>query len=555
MKTMIIGDEYNELFEKATKYLQELGEEAPQITNLSQYFKYLDKLTAHGEYEFLRIPLDEDEFVINTTSREIQVPENVVSESKDKNNAWIVGVVGDHRAETLWFKVDRYFDGQDLSICFPVEDAAGRGQGRTYVIWQNGSVYTFDEVQYVQIDEEVIRFAWTLRDEALYKDGNLTFAVSFNYHNGLNPSGNDANTTIPPLYSFNTQYVTIPIHKSITSLIGGTEALKWNGNISIESNIEDQDTFPRFSGVYNSARGARPEILTDLNDVADLDEDTGMVELSVNARPVGIDAVLQYRWSKDGVFVEFEEEADNTYIAEEVGIYKAHIGNQKGDTVRWVESSECVIPAAAEPVIKTEPYNIGYVKGELEDAYPLTVVAEYGLDATGRKIGEIHYDWYYTDLSGNNKQKVLNGSGIATATAENEFYISLEPENIGIYNVEIYNSHNKTVSTKAVSKTCMVKKNAVKPSEVTIEYSQDDKSLRVTNVVIDNNYDLLYSWYAAPSSNKPGYSTVWSTNSVYYPTEPGQYYCMVKQSVFPENNSYHTESAPQSSNYITINQL
>lgn len=557
MKTTIIGDEYKELFEKAVTYLKDYYDEPdPQITNLSQYFNYLDKLTAHGEYEFLRVPVNEEEFVIDTTSRMIRLPSNINPSNKEIT-PWTVGVVGDHKAETLWFKVDRYFDGQDLSICFPIEGEPEKDLGRTYIIWQNGSVYEFDEVKYVHIDEEVIRFGWVLRDASLYKDGNLTFAVSFNYHERRDPSGEKPDTSIPPKYSFNTQYVTIPVQKSMTSLIGGSEALKWNSNISIEENISDQENFPRFSGVYNSSRGARPEIITDLPDIIDLDSATQTAELTIEARAVGEDAKLKYRWMQNGKIEEYEddEKSDHKYEVSEVGSYQVQIGNQKGDITRWIYSSECIVPAAAQPVIKTQIYDKGYVTGEPKYAYPLTLVVEHGEDEGGRKIGEIHYQWYYTDLNGNNRQKVTDGAGIARADENGQFTITLNPLNIGIYSVEVYNTHNKTDSEKIVSDSCVVKKNAVSPKAVVVEYDDINNILKVTSVDIDNKYDLQYQWSYVENIDAGGVSTDWSSNDTYHPTRNGIYHCKVRQNVFADDGGYHTYTAGTASADVIIENL
>ena len=50
---------------------------------------------------------------------------------------------------------------------------------------------------------------------------------------------------------------------------------------------------------------------------------------------------------------EDDEKSDHKYEVSEVGSYQVQIGNQKGDITRWIYSSECIVPAAAQPVIKT----------------------------------------------------------------------------------------------------------------------------------------------------------------------------------------------------------
>jgi hypothetical protein len=56
-------------------------------------------------YEFIMLPLDEPRFSIDANTRDIIIPANFKK---------LVGVQGDHSAETLIFDIDRYFDFVDL---------------------------------------------------------------------------------------------------------------------------------------------------------------------------------------------------------------------------------------------------------------------------------------------------------------------------------------------------------------------------------------------------------------------------------------------------------
>jgi hypothetical protein len=76
----------------------------------------LDKLEQIGGPSYLRrLPLDEDIFYIDTSSRTI-TPYFDEDDAGNKlshlaNAKWVIGVKDDHLAEILWFHVDRFFDG------------------------------------------------------------------------------------------------------------------------------------------------------------------------------------------------------------------------------------------------------------------------------------------------------------------------------------------------------------------------------------------------------------------------------------------------------------
>jgi hypothetical protein len=81
------------------------------ITKLEEYFGNLQTIGtyvgAHPDKAyFLRLPVDEDMITINANARSITLPETY-----RKNG---IAVAGDTFAETLWIKIDRYYDLQDL---------------------------------------------------------------------------------------------------------------------------------------------------------------------------------------------------------------------------------------------------------------------------------------------------------------------------------------------------------------------------------------------------------------------------------------------------------
>jgi hypothetical protein len=78
-------------------------EDGINIDSLGEYFSILEILKdIHPR--FLRLPIDEDLFVINANTRQIAFPQN----------DYVYAVLGDKNAETIYFDIDRYYDIFDL---------------------------------------------------------------------------------------------------------------------------------------------------------------------------------------------------------------------------------------------------------------------------------------------------------------------------------------------------------------------------------------------------------------------------------------------------------
>ncbi len=106
-------DKYNALYARAMADLREQKNINVQIDSLETYFGKIEELltlSKAGVENYGRtytiLPLDEEYFEINTNTRTIKVPEDF-----RKNG---IAVQGDMGAETIYFKVPRYFDAMDL---------------------------------------------------------------------------------------------------------------------------------------------------------------------------------------------------------------------------------------------------------------------------------------------------------------------------------------------------------------------------------------------------------------------------------------------------------
>lgn len=125
-------------------------------------------------------PPREDIWDIDSNSRRIYIPPQF---------RWIVGVQGDHYSEILTFRIDRYFDGVDLSTktCI-VQFLNAGGKAGTY------------QIQRMDIETEPgkIIFQWAVDNVATQFSGDLRFIIRF-YSTDGNGLYNFTFNTVPKI--------------------------------------------------------------------------------------------------------------------------------------------------------------------------------------------------------------------------------------------------------------------------------------------------------------------------------------------------------------------
>lgn len=178
-----------------------------EIKSLEEYFAniqtILEFVTANPEYtaRCLAIAADEPVFEIDANSRVITVPPVF------KKNG--IAVIGDHWAETVYFKIDKYFDYQSFYKLLNDD-----GNGRVVINWAftpAGSKAIGDmqtTAAFGPADDLIpgyLVFGWPIKKEMTQAAGTLTFSIQF-YH--------VANGEID--YSFNTIPATIQVGTSLT---------------------------------------------------------------------------------------------------------------------------------------------------------------------------------------------------------------------------------------------------------------------------------------------------------------------------------------------------
>ena len=120
----------------------------------------------------ITLPKDEHIYNIDLNTRTIEAPN-------------FLSLEYDHNAETIYFKVDRYYDNIDLArddihIIIQYENANPNTKKRGYI-------YAPPFVDITTLEEEnKILFPWVIEGPATAFSGNVTFAVKF-YK--LNPRG------------------------------------------------------------------------------------------------------------------------------------------------------------------------------------------------------------------------------------------------------------------------------------------------------------------------------------------------------------------------------
>ena len=186
-KTLNLDDAYQALFDE----VREKSGGAINVNNLEAFFGSITEIAALDS-KFLRLPLDEPLFEIDANSRKITVPPEFKS-----NGA---SVQGDHLAEVIFFRIERYFDYKDLSTCnIEINWKMGAKEGKTTRFIKFDDVQTIDEVK-----SNCIIFGWPINDVVTEKSGALTFAVEFNQ-----TEGEGDNQKI--IYRFNTLPTTVNI--------------------------------------------------------------------------------------------------------------------------------------------------------------------------------------------------------------------------------------------------------------------------------------------------------------------------------------------------------
>lgn len=214
--------------------------------------RYVDPDTGSAyQSKYLLMPLDEPMFEIDANKRSITVPTEFV-----KNG---IGVRGDHRAEVLYFKIDRFFDARDLydgtDYIIINWQFRGANEGRNKEVPTNTSIAFAPDDTYIPGS---IVFGWVIEEDMTPSKGTLSFSISFVSKNTDNTYSYAFNTTIASVNVNDSLYLEDPsilssLKRPMMERLRNSEftpdnvapvgQLKWRSGINVIWDAEEENDF------------------------------------------------------------------------------------------------------------------------------------------------------------------------------------------------------------------------------------------------------------------------------------------------------------------------
>ena len=129
------------------------------IISPEDYYKYLAYIQSNNRPTIAILPSSEKVYNIDLKTRQIETPE-------------YLSVEHDHKSETVYFKVDRFFDYMDLSqtVCI-VQYVTADNKARIY------AVPFYDVTSYA--DEEKMLIPWCIDGGATAVAGTVQYSIRF----------------------------------------------------------------------------------------------------------------------------------------------------------------------------------------------------------------------------------------------------------------------------------------------------------------------------------------------------------------------------------------
>jgi len=229
-------------------------------------------------YSYLHSPWNEPEFTVDTNTRVITVPNEF-----SKNG---VGVLGDHLAEILFFRLPRFYDVVDL---YTVTSTSiyWYNSGKKTNYYRNPPVIIYAE------DEELV-LGWAISELATVAAGTVEFFIQF--ENVIDDPDSEHNGEV------NFRLVTQPAKLTIKPTL---ELDK--DSVEIEQYNDVVYSRAIYTPIINTLTASPARILEDLPEgQVDFDPETNNIVLSVDA--VSPDnGTLLYHWNWNGVMVDQPE--------------------------------------------------------------------------------------------------------------------------------------------------------------------------------------------------------------------------------------------------------
>ena len=135
------------------------------ITDPSEFRQRLQEIQNSANVTFTHLPSNEPRFIIDANSRKINIPLEFS----------FLGVIGDHKAETIYFEIDRYFDDVDLSEHTCVIQFINKNP---QTLKFNEGLYPVTTMDVNSIDGKII-FGWNIMNDATQIAGDIHFSIRF----------------------------------------------------------------------------------------------------------------------------------------------------------------------------------------------------------------------------------------------------------------------------------------------------------------------------------------------------------------------------------------
>lgn len=522
---------YQGLFDRAWDALNDKGaftaEELEEYGNskftcLEQYFtklKTLFELT--NNYEYIMLPINEERLEINANTREISIPAGFKK---------LVGVQGDHLAETLIFSIDRFFDYIDL---FP-----GAHDGmQIYIQWTDADgADKADPINMIHYDAEnqKVLFGWPLSSKVTSAARNVPFSVRFFVKN------EEEQIT----YSFNTKTHQITIAPALKATLSDiqvdeTENYILNALCNSQNTNAPAAAVPAFNSEWGGIDLSATRELTDeashILRVQAVATDTGYIDYlgwykdgTTNEAKLTNGAAIIFDTTNDtertgyNVYYEKPDPDKEEYIvytaedfpaassgkviyekyyeytlpsdASAIGTYRAKVQNRTGNNhSKDVWSTECTI-SGPEPISFTEELSEGVIIPEGTNGTILSVTVNKD-DNTS-----LTYGW---------KFKGENDDTFNTLTSSPENSSSVNATTIGWYQVDVQGTRNHAPTNVLTSTICKVTNEPAIPefnypegaNDIGLEdYDSDDTySFTVTTKPYSSELysdEIIFEWFA-----------------------------------------------------------
>ena len=512
---------YDELFAAAK------AATGQEISSLHDFFNALSDQSIRSNpqnYHLFR-PYDDGRevgneplFVIDANAREITIPDVF------KKNG--LTVVGDHLAEMIWFRIDRYFDLMDFSL-FDNARISSLSSGTSYsgahclIEWYNPSAPEVEnqrgvDFAYAMITtEDYVYFAWPLANKVAGADGSIQFAVRF-----LNIEGDEIK------FNYSTKIASCEIKTTLNFDLA-------DSSMVIDSWEETLYSRPIYSTVINSVESPAAILIKGI-ETADQNlvpttrevpveggEEGETEEVTVLELPITVAATtsksgaaqtLSFLWQYNGKQVPASEvtedqtngveltaedkEAMNvsaeetgakksTFVANKTGRYTVLIGNKMADknAIRYINTGVITIPTAlAIELLENGMANRGFV-GETN----LRVELKEAVN------GKVTYEWH----------RLYDGVDTAVATHEYEegdiagMSDEYAPETEGIFYCIAYNYKNgDTTNSYDANKTTKSDIREVPQALTSLNFSWDN-NLKQFNASVEHTWpghSIEYVW-------------------------------------------------------------